>query len=140
MRIGVPSEIKSDEYRVAITPAGVRELASRGHEVLVQSGAGKASGFTSDHSTCPFGHLVNLPSVTWQFAVGGLASWALVEKAAPRNSGSVNADLKEILIASNIAPPLLVLRSILVRCGVIMMKYSKHEKFTSTTLHRRNKR
>ncbi|HXP36496.1 MAG TPA: alanine dehydrogenase, partial [Solirubrobacteraceae bacterium] len=43
MRIGVPSEIKSDEYRVAITPAGVRELTSRGHEVLVQAGAGEGS-------------------------------------------------------------------------------------------------
>ena len=43
MRIGVPSEIKPDEYRVAITPAGVRELTSRGHEVLVQAGAGEGS-------------------------------------------------------------------------------------------------
>jgi alanine dehydrogenase len=43
MRIGVPTEIKPDEYRVAITPAGVRELTSRGHDVLVQSGAGEGS-------------------------------------------------------------------------------------------------
>jgi alanine dehydrogenase len=43
MRIGVPSEIKQDEYRVAITPAGVRELSVRGHEVLVQAGAGVGS-------------------------------------------------------------------------------------------------
>jgi alanine dehydrogenase len=46
MRIGVPTEIKADEYRVAITPAGVRELASRGHEVLVQSGAGEGSAMS----------------------------------------------------------------------------------------------
>ena len=43
MRIGVPTEIKADEYRVAITPAGVRELTARGHEVLVQAGAGEGS-------------------------------------------------------------------------------------------------
>ncbi|HTR88715.1 MAG TPA: alanine dehydrogenase, partial [Solirubrobacteraceae bacterium] len=43
MRIGVPTEIKVDEYRVAITPAGVRELCARGHEVLVQAGAGEGS-------------------------------------------------------------------------------------------------
>jgi alanine dehydrogenase len=43
MRIGVPTEIKESEYRVAITPAGVRELAVAGHEVLVQSGAGEGS-------------------------------------------------------------------------------------------------
>ena len=43
MRVGVPTEIKPDEYRVAITPAGVRELCARGQDVLVQSGAGEGS-------------------------------------------------------------------------------------------------
>jgi len=49
MIIGVPSEIKSDEYRVAITPAGVRELSVRGHEVLVQAGAGEGSAMDDAH-------------------------------------------------------------------------------------------
>ncbi len=48
MRIGVPTEIKADEYRVAITPAGVRELSSRGHEVIVQSGAGEGSAMSDE--------------------------------------------------------------------------------------------
>jgi alanine dehydrogenase len=48
MRIGVPSEIKTDEYRVAITPAGVRELSVRGHEVLVQAGAGEGSAMADE--------------------------------------------------------------------------------------------
>src|SRR5215218_8492508 len=43
MKVGVPTEIKTDEFRVAITPAGVRELATHGHEVLVQAGAGTGS-------------------------------------------------------------------------------------------------
>jgi alanine dehydrogenase len=43
MKVGVPTEIKTDEYRVALTPAGVRELVDRGHEVLVQQGAGDGS-------------------------------------------------------------------------------------------------
>jgi alanine dehydrogenase len=43
MRVGIPTEIKTDEFRVAITPAGVRELTGRGHEVLVQAGAGLGS-------------------------------------------------------------------------------------------------
>ncbi|MFI4993725.1 MAG: alanine dehydrogenase [Solirubrobacterales bacterium] len=43
MIVGVPTEIKPDEYRVAITPAGVRELSTRGHEVLLQAGAGEGS-------------------------------------------------------------------------------------------------
>jgi alanine dehydrogenase len=44
MRIGVPTEVKVHEYRVAMTPAGVRESTDRGHEVVVQSGAGVGSG------------------------------------------------------------------------------------------------
>jgi len=48
MRIGVPSEIKTDEYRIAITPAGVRELATRGHEVLVQAGGGEGSAMSDE--------------------------------------------------------------------------------------------
>jgi alanine dehydrogenase len=43
LKVGVPTETKPDEYRVAITPAGVRELVDRGHEVLVQRGAGEGS-------------------------------------------------------------------------------------------------
>jgi alanine dehydrogenase len=43
MRVGVPTEIKEDEYRVALTPAGARELAEHGHEVLLQAGAGEGS-------------------------------------------------------------------------------------------------
>jgi len=43
VKIGVPTEIKPDEYRVAVTPAGVRELSEHGHEVLVQAGAGEGS-------------------------------------------------------------------------------------------------
>jgi alanine dehydrogenase len=48
MRVGVVKEIKPDEYRVALTPAGVRELRLRGHEVLVESGAGVGSSFSDE--------------------------------------------------------------------------------------------
>ena len=43
MKVGVPTEIKPDEYRVALTPAGARELREHGHEVIVQAGAGEGS-------------------------------------------------------------------------------------------------
>jgi alanine dehydrogenase len=43
LKVGIPTEIKPDEYRVAITPAGVRELREHGHEVVVQAGAGLGS-------------------------------------------------------------------------------------------------
>jgi alanine dehydrogenase len=45
MKIGVPREIKADEYRVALTPAGARELVRQGHDVLVEVGAGEGSAF-----------------------------------------------------------------------------------------------
>jgi alanine dehydrogenase len=48
VKVGVPTEVKSDEYRVALTPAGVRELADAGHEVFVQSGAGVGSAILDD--------------------------------------------------------------------------------------------
>lgn len=46
MRVGVPREIKEEEYRVALTPAGTRELSNHGHEILVEQGAGEGSLFS----------------------------------------------------------------------------------------------
>src|ERR1051326_6988089 len=48
MRIGVPTEIKDNEYRVGMTPSGAAVLTTDGHEVCVQSGAGNGSGFSDD--------------------------------------------------------------------------------------------
>jgi alanine dehydrogenase len=46
MKVGIPAEVKNHEYRVAITPAGVRELVLNGHEVFIQAGAGLGSSIT----------------------------------------------------------------------------------------------
>lgn len=46
MLVGVPKEVKDHEFRVAVTPSGVRELVTRGHDVLVQHSAGEGSGFS----------------------------------------------------------------------------------------------
>ena len=48
MKVGVPSEVKLDEYRVALTPAGVRELVDAGHHVYIQSGSGVGSAISDD--------------------------------------------------------------------------------------------
>ncbi|MCH5248090.1 MAG: alanine dehydrogenase [Muribaculaceae bacterium] len=48
MKIGVPKEIKNNENRVGLTPAGVKELSSKGHELYVQHTAGDGSGFSDD--------------------------------------------------------------------------------------------
>ncbi|MBC7262213.1 MAG: alanine dehydrogenase, partial [Chloroflexi bacterium] len=46
MIIGVPKEIKDNEYRVSVTPGGVHQLVEEGHQVLIERGAGEGSGFT----------------------------------------------------------------------------------------------
>jgi alanine dehydrogenase len=51
VKVGVPTEIKTDEYRVALTPSGVRELSDNGHEVVVQAGAGEGSAITDEDYT-----------------------------------------------------------------------------------------
>ena len=51
MNIGVPKEIKTEEYRVSITPAGVKELTKEGHSVYVQISAGEGSGFSDEEYT-----------------------------------------------------------------------------------------
>ena len=48
MKVGIPKEIKNNENRVGMTPAGVAELTKRGHEVSVQHTAGEGSGFSDD--------------------------------------------------------------------------------------------
>ena len=48
MRVAVPTEIKNNEFRVAITPAGVHDLVSHGHEVLIQAGAGAGSSISDE--------------------------------------------------------------------------------------------
>ncbi|MEX1906966.1 alanine dehydrogenase [Janibacter sp. Y6] len=48
MKIGIPREVKNNEYRVGITPVGVHELVAAGHEVLVESGAGLGSGLPDE--------------------------------------------------------------------------------------------
>ena len=51
MLVGVPKEIKNNENRVAMTPAGVHELTQRGHKVLIEKSAGVGSGFSDDDYT-----------------------------------------------------------------------------------------
>ncbi|MBZ0310572.1 MAG: alanine dehydrogenase [Anaerolineae bacterium] len=48
MKIGIPKEIKDNEYRVSTTPGGVKELVTHGHQVMVQASAGEGSGFTDE--------------------------------------------------------------------------------------------
>jgi alanine dehydrogenase len=58
MKVGVPTEIKEDEYRVALTPAGVRELVDAGHQVVVQAGAGEGSAIDDEQYTAQGARIV----------------------------------------------------------------------------------
>src|SRR5262245_12804541 len=51
MKVGVPKEVKNHEYRVAITPSGVHELARAGHEVFIEAGAGAGSSVPDEDFT-----------------------------------------------------------------------------------------
>ncbi|MCI9888046.1 alanine dehydrogenase [Micrococcales bacterium 31B] len=65
MKIGVPSEIKNHEYRVALTPAGAHELTEHGHDVLVQSGAGVGSGISDDDYVSAGARIAPDADATW---------------------------------------------------------------------------
>lgn len=65
MRIGVPTEIKNNENRVAMTPAGVVQLVKSGHEVFIQKGAGLGSGFTDNHYIRAGAKLVETAADAW---------------------------------------------------------------------------
>ena len=68
MRVGVPTEVKNHEYRVAITPAGVNELTRHGHDVLVQAGAGMGSSITDDEFADAGAKIVSSRDDVWQDA------------------------------------------------------------------------
>jgi alanine dehydrogenase len=68
MIVGVPREIKSDEYRVAMTPNGVEELSRAGHRVLIESGAGVGSGITDETYTANGAEIVPSTADVWKRA------------------------------------------------------------------------
>src|SRR5207247_1384438 len=63
MKVGVVKEIKADEYRVALTPAGARELVQKGHDVLVESTAGDGSSFPNGDYERAGAHIVSVDDV-----------------------------------------------------------------------------
>ncbi len=65
-RIAVPSEVKNNEFRVAITPVGVNELVRAGHEVFVESGAGTGSSLSDDDFAAQGARIVDGADATWQ--------------------------------------------------------------------------
>lgn len=65
MRVGIPTETKNNEFRVAITPPGVAELTRRGHEVLVQAGAGDGSAIADTEFKAAGAQLLSSADQVW---------------------------------------------------------------------------
>ena len=65
MRIGIPSEVKNNEFRVGITPVGVHELTVRGHEVLIQKGAGLGSSIPDEEFVSQGARIVDSADDVW---------------------------------------------------------------------------
>ncbi len=65
MRVAIPTEVKNNEFRVAITPAGVHDLVAHGHEVLIQSGAGLGSSITDNDYAAAGARITPDAESTW---------------------------------------------------------------------------
>ena len=65
MIVGIPKEVKPDEYRVAITPAGVRELTATGHTVLLEQGAGVGSSMPDSDFSATGATIVDTAADVW---------------------------------------------------------------------------
>ncbi|MFP3441252.1 alanine dehydrogenase, partial [Pantoea sp. SIMBA_133] len=65
MHIGIPVEVKNNENRVAMTPAGVLSLTSFGHEVYIEQGAGVGAGFEDEQYLEAGAHLVETAAEAW---------------------------------------------------------------------------
>jgi len=68
VKVGVPSEVKNHEYRVAITPVGVNELVGRGHEVLIQKGAGLGSSISDADYVAQGARIIDSADDVWAAA------------------------------------------------------------------------
>jgi alanine dehydrogenase len=66
--VGVPKEIKTDEYRVAMIPVGVEELTRAGHKVLIQAGAGQGSGISDEQYAANGAEIVERAEAIWKRA------------------------------------------------------------------------
>ncbi|MDL9936318.1 alanine dehydrogenase [Gordonia sp. ABSL1-1] len=68
MRVGIPTEIKNNEYRVAITPAGIAELHAHGHEVVIQAGAGLGSAIEDADFKAAGAQILGTATEVWEQA------------------------------------------------------------------------
>jgi len=117
MKIGVPKEIKNHEYRVGLTPASVRELTERGHEVMVQAGAGTAIGLDDEQYVAAGAELV--PDVAAVFA----RSEMIVKVKEPQPEECAMLRPEQILYTYLHLAPDPVQTAALVKSGAVCIAY-----------------
>ena len=116
MIIGVPKEIKTREYRVGMTPAGVRSLTARGHKVLVEKGAGEGSGIKDAEYVAQGGTIVATAADAW-----GAEMVVKVKEPLPAEYGFFRKDLV-LYTYLHLAPELELTRT-LAKSGVTGIAY-----------------
>lgn len=117
MRIGLPTEIKVDENRVALTPAGVMALSRDGHQILVQEGAGIGSGFPDDQYRSAGATLVRDAASVWTEA----EMIVKVKEPLPEEYGYFRRDL--VLFTYLHLAPEPGLTQALVKSGITAIAY-----------------
>ena len=105
MIIGLPKEIKNNENRVALTPAGVKELVERGHSVYVQTSAGAGSGFPDE-----------------EYAAAGAQMLPAIEDVYAKEQG-------EFEVAFAIAAILMILTFVINLAASVVGKYLKKRRY-----------
>lgn len=121
MRVGVPTEIREEEYRVALTPAGTKELTTRGHEVLVQHGAGEGSSFADEAYVAAGARIV--PDAATVFAQAEL----IVKVKEPLREEHLRLEPRHILFTYLHLAPDAELTHALVKSGATSLAYETVE-------------
>jgi alanine dehydrogenase len=89
MIIGIPKEIKDNEYRVSVPPAGVKEITRHGHRILVEAGAGVGSGFSDDEYRAAGAEVLDSAAEVW----GSAQMIVKVKEPLPPEYPHLRADL-----------------------------------------------
>lgn len=89
MIVGIPKEVKDNEYRVSLPPGGARELVRAGHQVHVETNAGAGSGFTDDEYISVGAHILPTAAAVWE----GAAMVVKVKEPQPSEYGFLRDDL-----------------------------------------------
>ncbi len=121
MIIGVPTEIKTHEYRVALTPAAAREVVEHGHQVILQAGAGEGTGHYDDDYVAQGARIV--PTAEDVFGDEDIAKVSVIGVGMKDHSG-VASKMFTTLAAENINIILISTSEIRISC-IIAEKYTE---------------